>query len=95
MWTAAATGGGRRYDNHRILCPDIRRFGALDSINALMARAKSNKRLVVVQAGAICVLQLIANVFPASDFVHPVVTPALLVGSALLAQSRVRSSADV
>ena len=60
-----------------------------------MAQVKSNKRSVVAQAGAICVLQLIANVFPASDFVHPVVTPALLVGSALLAQSRVRSSADV
>ena len=46
-------------------------------------------------AGAMMVLHLCAVVFPTSDLVHPVTTPAILVGSAILAQSIVKTSADV
>jgi nucleolar protein 14 len=46
-------------------------------------------------AGAMMVLHLCSVVFPTSDLVHPVTTPAILVGGAILAQSVVATSADV
>ena len=73
----------------------IKYLRAIQSGHTQACDVDSNGEFGWPPAGAMIILHLCSVVFPTSDLVHPVVTPAILVGSSILAQSVVASSADV
>ncbi len=73
----------------------IKYLRAIQSGHTQACDVEANGEFGWPPAGAMMVLHLSSVVFPTSDLVHPVVTPAILVGSSILAQSVVATSADI
>jgi nucleolar protein 14 len=73
----------------------IKYLRAIQSGHTQACDVEANGEFGWPPAGAMMVLHLCSVVFPTSDLVHPVVTPAILVGSSILAQSVVKTSADI